>query len=255
LNSLLTTVTAPTSAWVKYYRISRIVFHTLIGLTIAAFGWPFLSSTRKNKLAHWWCGGLLKCFNFQLVTKGALPLANTRGTLFVANHISWADIHALNSVIPIRFIAKSEIQSWPVFGYLVRKSGTLFINRASRKDAARIVSLATDALAAGDNCGFFPEGTTTEGTHVLQFKGSVLQAAIDAETMIQPLVIRYPDANNQPNTRVAYAGETTMAESMQSILSMQAPVVELHFLPPIVAKNHTRQALAQLLHAQIAALI
>lgn len=255
MNPLLATATTPTTAWVKYYRISRIIFHTFIGLIIAAFGWPFLSNTRKNKLAQWWCCGLLSCFNFQLVTKGVLPLANTRGTLFVANHISWSDIHALNSVIPIRFIAKSEIQSWPVFGYLVRKSGTLFINRASRKDAARIVGLATDALKAGDNCGFFPEGTTTVGTHVLPFKASVLQAAIDASAMIQPLVIRYPDANNQPNTRVAYAGNTTMAESMRAILSMQAPVVELHFLPAIAAKNHTRQALAQLLHQQIAAQI
>ena len=222
---------------------------------IAAFGWPFLSHNNKNKLTQWWCGSLLRCFNFQLVTKGIIPAANTQHTLFVANHISWSDIHALNSLIPLRFIAKSEIQSWPVFGYLVKKSGTLFINRASRKDAARIVGLATDALKAGDNCGFFPEGTTTVGTHVLPFKASVLQAAIDANAMIQPLVIRYPDANNQADTRVAYAGDTTMAESMQQLLAIQSPVVELHFLPPVAAKNYTRQALAQLLHQQIAAQI
>src|SRR4051812_44831537 len=40
--------------------------------------------------------------------------------LFVAHHISWLDILAVGSVVPVRFIAKSEIARWPVVGTLAR---------------------------------------------------------------------------------------------------------------------------------------
>ena len=162
--------------------------------------------------------------------------------MFVANHISWADIHALNSIIPVRFIAKLEIKSWPVFGYLVTKSGTLFINRTIRRDAARIVEMTTDSLRELENVCFFPEGTTTDGTHVLTFKSSIIQAAVDANASLWPLAIYYPTADGQPNLTMAYAGETTMIESMDQILRLRYPVVELHFLEPIVCAGQTRQA-------------
>ena len=165
--------------------------------------------------------------------------------MFVANHISWTDIHAINSVIPLRFIAKSEVSSWPVFGYLVKKSGTLFIDRNRKKDAARIVEITTKSLRNGDNVGFFPEGTTTEGASLLLFKSSIIQAAMLAEAQIWPIAIRYPLPNGSANTQMAYAGDTTMGESMLNILKQKNPVVELHFLTPMPALGANRQALTK----------
>ena len=55
--------------------------------------------------------------------------------LIVANHISWLDIFVLNTVEPGRFIAKAELKSWPLVGHLIAGCGTLFLNRASRRDA------------------------------------------------------------------------------------------------------------------------
>ena len=188
---------------------------------------------------------MLKCFNIRLTTYGNLPDAQTNGVMFVANHISWLDIHAINSVIPLQFIAKSEVSNWPIFGYLVRKSGTLFIDRTRRKDAARIVPIATQRLQNGDNVGFFPEGTTTVGTSLLSFKSSIVQAAIDAETKIWPIAIRYPLPNGGANTQMAYAGDTTMGESIFNVLKQKNPSVELHFLTPISTHGASRQTLTQ----------
>ena len=165
--------------------------------------------------------------------------------MFVANHISWADIHAINSVIPLRFIAKSEMSHWPIFGYLVRKSGTLFIDRTRRKDAARIVPISAQCLQNGENVGFFPEGTTTEGASILPFKSSILQATIDAKAQIWPIAIRYPLPNGGANTQMAYAGNTTMGESMLNVLKQKNPVVELHFLAPIATLNRDRREVTQ----------
>lgn len=171
--------------------------------------------------------------------------------MFVANHISWVDIHAINSVIPLRFIAKSEINNWPVFGYLVRKSGTLFINRNRQKDALRIIEMTTQSLKNGDNVGFFPEGTTTDGSVILNFKSSILQATIDAGAHIWPIAIRYPLENGAVNTQMAYAGDTSLGESIWSVLKQRKPVVELHFLAPISTLESNRQALSSTAHAVI----
>ncbi|MDO9282104.1 MAG: lysophospholipid acyltransferase family protein [Methylotenera sp.] len=219
----------------RYFRISRIITHTLSGLLIASVLFPFTSQAFKARLIKWWCRKLLVAFNLRVVSFGHIPgnVTSLSNTMFVANHISWSDIHALNGLIPLRFIAKSEIKNWPIFGYLVSKANTLFIDRNKRQDAKRTIDIAQKSLQAGDNLCFFPEGTTTDGTEIRPFKSSLIQAGILAGATVWPVAIRYPNADGSINTQVAYAGETTLAESMQQILLQKQPIVELHFLTPI----------------------
>jgi 1-acyl-sn-glycerol-3-phosphate acyltransferase len=217
----------------------------MLGIAITAITWSFIKKGRKLKLTQWWCKGLLECLNIDVKTYGELPNNNTSNTLFMANHISWTDIHALNSIIPLRFIAKSEISNWPIFGYLVKSSGTIFINRSSKKDAVRIVETTTEKLLNGDNIGFFPEGKTTDGTMIAPFKSSIVQAALNANATIQPVAIKYPHLNGEINTLMSYAGETTLGESMVNILKQKEPIIELHFLLPIDTKDMNRQMLTK----------
>jgi 1-acyl-sn-glycerol-3-phosphate acyltransferase len=227
----------------RAYRTARIVVHTITGLIVASAVLPLVSVPRKRSIVKWWCGGLLRAFHIQVNTFGDLPPANTQGVMFVANHVSWADIHALNSMIPLRFVAKSDIKDWPIFGYLVTKANTLFIDRSKRQHAARIVETVSNSLMAGDNLCYFPEGTTSDGTHMLPFKSSVLQAAINANTQIWPVAIRYVNADGSINTEMAYAGETSMIESMKLIIMQKNAQVELHFLAPIKAAQCDRREL------------
>lgn len=238
---------------IRWWRIARIVLHTLTGLTLASLLLPVANRWLRLGLIQWWCKHLLHCFNFKISASGHLPDARTHGVLFVANHISWSDIHAINSVIPVRFVAKQEVKDWPVFGYLVRKAGTLFINRERRRDASRVVNLASLALKYQDNLCVFPEGTTTEGLSVLPFKSSLLQAAVEVQAMVIPVTVSYPLADGSPNLQAAYAGETTLFESMARLLDMQQPQVHLHFGAPVQAGSLSRQTLAKDMHSSIAA--
>lgn len=242
---------ASTHFLIRSYRITRIITHTLVGISVAATVFPLCSAANKHALIKWWCTRLLKHFNLTVIAHGQVPTKQTRGHMFVANHISWADIHAINSVIPVRFVAKMEIKHWPVFGYLVKKSGTLFINRASRKDAARIVKEAAESLLQGDNLCFFPEGTTTEGDEVLPFKSSIIQASINANSHLTPVAIKYINQDGSINKSAAYAGETTLFESMANVLNQPAPTIELHFFDPIEPLSQTRQAIASQAHEKI----
>ncbi|MES2502940.1 MAG: lysophospholipid acyltransferase family protein [Pseudomonadota bacterium] len=237
----------------QIYRTTRVFFHTIIGLIIASVFLPFMAKNTKLALIKWWCGGLLRAFHIKVITFGDLPPSSTKGVMFVANHISWSDIHALNSKIALRFIAKAEIRSWPVFGYLVAKANTLFIDRSKKQEAAKIVNITAASLMAGDNLCFFPEGTTTDGKQVLPFKSSVLQAAIAANSLIWPVAIRYVNADGSINTNIAYAGEISLIDSMHQVIKQKNTCVELHFLSPIDSAGKDRRHLTQAAYDAIVA--
>ena len=217
------------------YRTSRLLLHVLTGVVLSAVLLPCCTKRFTNRIIQWWSKSLINIFNIQIHAQGHVPSVNSfpKGSLFVANHISWVDIHALMSLIPLRFIAKSDIKDWPVFGYLAAKANVLFIERGKRSEAGRIVNTAYESLMAHEHLCYFPEGTTTDGTHMLPFKGSLMQAAINAKTTIQPVAIFYPLASKTANVHMAYAGDTSMLASMYSILWQAKPTVELNFFAPI----------------------
>ena len=79
-----------------------------------------------------------------------------------------------------RFISKSDVQGWPIVGTLATAAGTLYIERASRRDALRMVRGMADALRAGEVLAVFPEGTTGDGRTLLPFHANLLEAAVQA---------------------------------------------------------------------------
>jgi 1-acyl-sn-glycerol-3-phosphate acyltransferase len=240
---------------VQWFRLARFALHVVQGLLTAALVFPAIKVEQREQLKQRWSVQLLEILNVIVRVSGALPPEKVRGALFVANHISWLDIYALNTVKPMRFIAKSEVRAWPLVGWLAEKTGTLFIERSRRHDTGRVATIATQALRSGSCLCFFPEGTTTDGTTLLPFKTSLLQPAIDAGVQIWPLSIRYPLADGGINTAIAYWGDVTMWQSVKEILKQQRILVELHFCTPLPAAGQVRRALADEARQAIAALL
>jgi 1-acyl-sn-glycerol-3-phosphate acyltransferase len=228
----------------RYFRTTRLAIHLLYGLFICGFILPKANARRRDLVISHWCKSLLTVLNIRIITHGTLPDINVTGTMFVANHVSWVDIHAVNSVRAVRFIAKSEIRGWPVFGWISEKVNTLFTERTKRSDAGRMVELTADCLRAGDCLCFFPEGTTSDGTELKAFKGSLLQAAINAGAQIWPVTIRYPNADGSANREMAYYADMSLLESIRKVLAQRSPVVELHFSPPIATAGYERRGLS-----------
>jgi len=236
----------------RAFRIIRMVIHTIYGILIATLLLPRANARQRDAIISGWSTNLLAVMNIRVITRGTLPGADVTGTMFVANHISWVDIHALNTVRAVRFIAKSEVRDWPIFGWFAQKSNTLFIDRTKKQDAGRIVEAVTASLNAGDCLCYFPEGTTTDGTELKPFKGSIMQAAINTDAMIWPFTVRYPNADGSANTEMGYYGEITMLQSIWLILSQRSPVVELEFLSPVSPRGHDRRGLTILVRQKIA---
>ncbi|NBO10359.1 MAG: 1-acyl-sn-glycerol-3-phosphate acyltransferase [Methylophilaceae bacterium] len=231
------------SLLIRIIRLIRIILHTIYGAAIATFVIPSATKRQRNWIISYWSRSLLRIMNIEVSIEGVPPSHDSTKTMFVGNHVSWLDIHVLNSVRAVRFIAKAELKNWPIFGWLAKQSNTLFIEREQKKDAVRVIEVASHSLSKGDCLCFFPEGTTTDGSELLAFKGSLMQAPINAKADVWPFVIHYPNEDNTPNKRMAFAGETTLVESIWQIVSLSHPKVTITFLPKISPEGHERRGL------------
>lgn len=236
----------------RVFRGTRMAIHILYGFFIAGIILPKVSARRRKWWISLWCRQLLAILNIRVIVHGDIPGEDVTSIMFVANHVSWADIHVLNSIHAVRFVAKSEIRGWPLFGWFAEKVDTLFTERARRQDAGRMVEITANSLRAGDCLCFFPEGTTSDGTEILPFKGSLMQAAINSGAKIWPVSIRYPNADGSVNTEMAYYGEMSLLESIQLVIAQRSPTVELHFAAPIPAQGYERRELSILAKHTIA---
>ena len=231
----------PTPALRRLWRVPRMIAHLFHGLGTIWFVFPSLDAHARRARIRSWSRRLLHLMGIDIRVQGALAHPNV---VVVANHISWLDIFALHAVGPVRFIAKSEIARWPVLGRLVRGVGTLFIERARRHDTHRVNQEIARALADGDIVAVFPEGTVTDGSEVLPFKGSLLQPIVDARGCVQPVAIRYRTPDGRPSIAASYTGNTTFVGSFWRLCGERALVVELQALAPIPAEGRHRRELA-----------
>ncbi len=164
--------------------------------------------------------------------------------MWVANHIAWLDILALHALRYCRFVAKSEVRHWPLIGPMSDAAGTLFIERASRRDALRVVHQIAEALADGEVVAVSPEGTTSDGSTVLPFHANLLQAAIATQTPIQPVRIEYFNGQGRRSPDVRYIDEDTLAASVWRVLLAPSVRVRISLLAVQQAQQRDRRAWA-----------
>ena len=224
-------------------RLTRLTVH-IFGAFALASVYPTLSPSAQRRVMRWWSIGLLNLLNVRHVTSGQPALAGDAACLFVANHISWLDIFAVNVTTPARFVAKSEVSHWPVLGWLVQRSGTLFVRRTVRSDAVRVNALVTSLLKQGSAIALFPQGTSTTPEQSVHFHAPLLQSAIAASAQIQPVAIFYHDRQGVRHDATAFVGDTTFMQSLWKIVCTPDIRVTVTYLPSIDASGQDRRALA-----------
>jgi 1-acyl-sn-glycerol-3-phosphate acyltransferase len=216
---------------VKAFNWLRVWSHVFGGLATLCFRFPFARQPTKNKLIQNWSIHLLSILGIELRLNNAdiLPAAPF---LLASNHISWVDIHAINAFQPIRFVAKSEVEGWPVFGWMAKQLGTIFINRNNSRHGKYIANEVAKALKTQSVC-IFPEGTSTVGDTVLPFKPNLFEAAVIAQVPVYSLAISYKSAESGERSDIpAFIGDMGLLESISSILSHRKLTVELTFILP-----------------------
>lgn len=207
-----------------------IFLHVLRGALTLSCLFPFIADQKKEEHIQRWSRRLLSIFNIQFRVKGVELLPKT-SYLLASNHISWLDIHAINAFQPIRFVAKSEVASWPVFGWMAKQLRTVFIRRDSARHARQVVSQVAEILKVESIC-IFPEGTSTIGDDVLVFKPNLFESAAVANVHVYPLAIQYLSSiTGKRSYSPAFIGEMGLLESMAKVVQNRHLIVELCVLP------------------------
>ncbi len=233
------------------FRGGRLALHLVHGVLLAII-YPNLKQTRQHRILKAWSRQLLSILNIGIQIEGQQPARGESGCLIVANHVSWLDIFVLNAIHPALFIAKSEVRNWPVIGWISRRSGTIFIERAMRQDASKIKQRVSLLLKQGACIGLFPEGTTTDGTQVGHFHSALIQPAIDAGVRLCPIALRYQNEDGYLSSAAAFTGDTTLAQSIWQILRCPQLNALVVFTPALLAVNENRRVLARTAQTAIA---
>jgi 1-acyl-sn-glycerol-3-phosphate acyltransferase len=125
------------------------------------------------------------------VTVRGIDNLPTDSCVVVANHASYIDGVLLNGYLPARFgfVIKGEMRDIPVVHFLLRRSGSKFVERTEAAGSSRDARQLVKAAQGGESLGFFPEGTFLLEPGVGRFRPGAFVAAIKGRMPVVPIAI------------------------------------------------------------------
>lgn len=229
-----------------FYKIVLIILLFSTGFMIAGMLFPAINivcstgsaRNKRNLIKKLWLRSFSALVNLHIVKQGNV---SEHPAILAGNHISWLDIIVIGQYLPAYFVAKSDILSWPVIGFLSRQAGTVFIRRGDKKNILSTAEKMVWLLKQGGNIIAFPEGTTTRGDEVLNFHASLFQPALLSKSAIQPVAIQY---RGTAKDHAPFVGEDTFVGHLIKILMLKKIEVSLCFLPVINTSGKNRQSVS-----------
>lgn len=174
--------------------VSTIVL-SLIGLAVAPFG---NREETLHRMARLWGKMNLAVAGIEVRIQGLQRLSSPP-YVFMCNHQSALDIHALLAELPLSFkwIAKRQLFSIPIFGWAIKKAGYISIDRENAREALKAIEKAAVRIREGMNIIIFPEGTRSADGNLLPFKKGGFTLAFRAAVPVVPIGI-YGSSALQP---------------------------------------------------------
>ena len=170
---------------------------------------------------------------------------------------------------PIKTLAASGISGFNKILDIYESKSPIKANITSEDVAKTAFFLLSDYSTAitgqtiyvdnGFNIILFPEGTTSDGNGVIEFKSSMLECAFgnEREISIQPITLCYTKLNNIPmgiyqRRNIAWVGDTSMVAAMANFLRSGRITVDIIFHEIMNINNfENRKDLAQYCEKQI----
>jgi 1-acyl-sn-glycerol-3-phosphate acyltransferase len=211
--------------------------------------WPRIKVRHQGRAFRFWCKSLCRIFGIRVASHGAPP----RPPFFlVANHLSYVDILVLGTELPCVFVAKAEIDDWPVFGALCRSVNTIYVDRRTKRSLPAVIASIETTLAAGQGVVIFPEGTSGAGHEVLPFRSSLLELPAKMGYPVHQATLTYavPPGAPPPHLSVTWWGEMPLAPHLSAFLRLAWIEARLEFGAGAIA-DADRKLLADRLRAAV----
>jgi 1-acyl-sn-glycerol-3-phosphate acyltransferase len=143
------------------------------------------------RVAQIWAWLNLKLVGARVTIEGFDHLDPRRSYVFVSNHRSNLDVLALVAALwdfQLRWVAKEELFRIPLFGWGLRATKQILVNRADHAQALASLAEAKKRMHDGISVVFFPEGTRGGGA-MLPFKKGCFVFALETGAPIVPIAI------------------------------------------------------------------
>ena len=176
-------------------RFLRTVLGWIVVLLLTMFCAAVISFSAESefseKVLRFWSWIFLRVAGGRVTSVKDPAIEPHKSYVYVSNHTSNLDVPAILSTagVPLRFIAKKELQKIPLFGFAARRMGHVFIDRKDSRSAALAIRERIDQGLEGVGLFFFAEGTRSTTEALLPFKKGAAIAAIETGLDCVPIAV------------------------------------------------------------------
>ncbi len=240
---------------------ARALFKLLLFMFLSLFLAPlqcallFFRVKNLYSVPMLWHKGVCKIFSIETEIVGE-PLTDGQ-TVFVSNHLSYLDIPVISSFLKASFIAKKEVERWPLFGFLSKLQQTVFIDRRPGKAREGSEQLS-DMISENKNVVLFPEGTSSDGSAILPFKSSIFSVIVNlresGNVSLQPFTILHKNPDRLHGAGLyAWHGDMELPPHLWAFAKSGGAKIKLVFHPPVkLEQSADRKQLAKLCEEMVA---
>ncbi len=169
--------------------------------------------------------------------------------MVAGNHISVFEIATFPVMFGGTFISKNDVRNWPLVGWVANKFGVVFIDRRPSHAAEVLAQVQKEIMNIDWPLYVFPEGTTTNGAYVKEFKSPLFNVAEGADVTVQPVVVQYCHHDGTPISDVDLAEHYAYFDNAKQTAgpkcSRERSAVNVYMLPPPPLAGQDRKQIAE----------
>jgi len=190
------------------------------------------SGNLSHRAVRIWAKWILFVSRIKVTLTGMSHVDPSKSYIYMPNHLSNFDIPVLLACLPVQFrwLAKAELFKIPIFGYAMKRSGYISIDRSNRRSAYESLKRTAEALRSGVSVLIFPEGTRSRDGNLAPFKKGGFVTAVESGAPIIPVIIT-----------------GTWEIMSKDGLRIKPGAVSLAIKAPIETQNYTRKTRTELL--------
>ena len=151
--------------------------------------------------------------------------------IYISNHRTYFDPVAASHQIDVMAIAKQEVRKWPIIGFGVNATGTIFVNRSDKGSRYETREAIEEYLNKGHHILIYPEGTTHQEPTTIEFRPSVFGIAARLGIPIIPIAIEYGAKED------AWVGDDTFLPHFLQTFGKPHLQVRLAYGPPMYGES------------------
>ena len=246
----------------QYFRLAVVLFIMAVQGLTGSLGSLFLRGPKlrafRIRRMQKNAAVILRVLGIRLRIEGLEHWDKAQAYMVVSNHLSYIDTLLFAAAErPVCLVSTMEVRQTPFVGWVVLNAGCLFVERRSREKLREEIQMMADTLKEGFSLVFFPEGTSTNGAGVLDFKSSLFAPAQRGGVPVLPVVVQLEKVNGEavsPANRdlICYHSDMEFHPHLLALAGSENSEITLRVLQPIpVGEKTSREELAEKARAAI----